>query len=259
MNYYEILEVSPSARKEVIETAYEVLRKKHQSEQSASTDFSDEDEYIRYLNEAKEVLTNSESRKQYDEYLKRTNIPQNGTTNSSIYSKLVVSKPRPWVRYFARILDLSLGSLLVGIVLSILTPNLYLEVIERYSDFVLGAISVIIWMPFESMIIAKTGTTLGKWLLGTKVVSLDGTKLSYKNSIIRSYNLVAFGMFFGVPILSLFTIASSYIKLSSMESLRWDVVAGSKVIHEKLNVIKVIVYILLMGFISYLIALSSNV
>ena len=68
-NYYDILEISPSASAEVIRAAYRSLSRKHHPD--ANPD-SDETKHFKRVQEAWEVLSDPENRRQYDEQLERT-------------------------------------------------------------------------------------------------------------------------------------------------------------------------------------------
>lgn len=65
-NYYEVLEVSRNASKEVIEKAYRVLAKKHHPDLQQESNKKSAEQKMKLINEAYEVLSNDEKRKNYD-------------------------------------------------------------------------------------------------------------------------------------------------------------------------------------------------
>lgn len=65
-NYYEILEVSQNASKEVIEKAYKVLAKKYHPDLQEQNEKQKAEQKMKLINEAYEILSNDEKRKQYD-------------------------------------------------------------------------------------------------------------------------------------------------------------------------------------------------
>ncbi len=69
-NYYEILEVNQKASKEIIEKAYKVLVKKYHPDVNAKK-AQENNQKIKELNEAYEVLSNDFLREQYDNELKK--------------------------------------------------------------------------------------------------------------------------------------------------------------------------------------------
>lgn len=65
-NYYEILEVSKNASKEVIEKAYKVLAKKYHPDLQKEADKKQSEQKMKLINEAYEVLSHDIRKKQYD-------------------------------------------------------------------------------------------------------------------------------------------------------------------------------------------------
>lgn len=71
-NYYDILEVNKNASPEVIEKAYKTLVKKYHPDLQDNNLKNEYEEKIKLINEAFEVLSDSEKRKNYDLSLKQT-------------------------------------------------------------------------------------------------------------------------------------------------------------------------------------------
>ena len=65
-NYYEILEVSEKASKEVIEKAYRVLAKKYHPDGKPQEEKAKAEQRMKQINEAYDVLSNEEKRRKYD-------------------------------------------------------------------------------------------------------------------------------------------------------------------------------------------------
>ena len=73
-NYYQILEVDTNASFEVIEKAYKTLAKKYHPDLQENSLKNDSEEKLKLINEAYEVLSNEEKRKNYDLILKQEQI-----------------------------------------------------------------------------------------------------------------------------------------------------------------------------------------
>ena len=71
-NYYNILEVNKNASPEIIKKAYKTLVKKYHPDLQDNNLKAEYEEKIKLINEAFEVLSNSEKRKNYDLNLKQT-------------------------------------------------------------------------------------------------------------------------------------------------------------------------------------------
>jgi len=101
-NYYDELEVSQKASKEIIEKAYKVLAKKYHPDMNTGNDKIAAEEKFKKISEAYEILSNDEKRKKYDlelensdktvsyeEYLKIINERNNVATRLSNLQKAV--------------------------------------------------------------------------------------------------------------------------------------------------------------------------
>lgn len=73
-NYYDILQVNKNASKEIIEKAYKTLVKKYHPDLQKENIKIEYEEKIKKINEAYEILSNSEKRKNYDLTLKKNEI-----------------------------------------------------------------------------------------------------------------------------------------------------------------------------------------
>lgn len=66
LNLYEVLEVSEKASKEVIEKAYRVLAKKYHPDLQVENEKQAAESKMKQINEAYEILSDKEKRKNYD-------------------------------------------------------------------------------------------------------------------------------------------------------------------------------------------------
>ena len=73
-NYYEILEVSKNASKEVIEKAYKVLAKKYHPDLQNSENKSIAEQKMKLINEAYEILSDDSKRQEYDNELEQLEL-----------------------------------------------------------------------------------------------------------------------------------------------------------------------------------------
>lgn len=76
-NYYEILEVNKNASQEIIEKAYKTLVKKYHPDLQINEQKIKYEEKIKKINEAYDILSDSEKRKNYDINLKNTEVSIN--------------------------------------------------------------------------------------------------------------------------------------------------------------------------------------
>lgn len=95
-NYYDILQVNKNASPEIIEKAYKVLAKKYHPDLQEEKNKKQAEEILKEINEAYEILSNPEKKKNYDnllqekEYLENEQKfqQQNGSNNSTNYKNV---------------------------------------------------------------------------------------------------------------------------------------------------------------------------
>lgn len=105
-------------------------------------------------------------------------------------------KRHPWARYWAKILDMGLFSLILGIPIAILGVD------GHVADLLGWAMFAALYPPVEGLIIARTGGTPGKALFNILVTTESGEKLDTKTSIIRSFHCLLVGLAAAIPFLS---------------------------------------------------------
>ena len=140
------------------------------------------------------------------------------------------TKPAPWRRYFARMLDTMifgfLFSALVAMSLAALDPGLFDKFYGRngllHNGLLATLIVLIFAMPFEALVIGLTGTSIGKWIFGVRITQASGRSIGLARAFGREVGVWFFGLGIGVPLVSLFTLIFSYIRLKDDGVARWD-------------------------------------
>lgn len=246
-DYYEILQVSRKASPEIIQAAYRKLAQHYHPDRGG------DNERMKLLNEAHEVLMDVQARWQYDSWLSEheKNITSSREWQISNAHELeFVDGVRPWIRFWARTFDMYIYSLIFGFTIGALG-------LWNGKDFVIALIGMIVTWPFiEAFCISKSGTTPGKWLLKTEVLMNDDTKLTYTTALYRATWTIGLGAGAYVPIVSLIAQLISYNRLATNQITDWDNAYGCKVIHRTLgvgrSVAAIISFIVLLGIISSL-------
>ncbi len=152
-----------------------------------------------------------------------------------------IHQVRPWVRYFARIVDVFLFSILVGFMLGMFAPSVLV-----IPSALLGMIILFVWIFQESILLTNCGTTLGKWLFKIKVRNSNGQKLTFSEALNRSFSVWIKGMGAGVPILSLITLLTSRSKLKRDAITAWDEEGGFVVTHGKIGALRSVAIVVLL-------------
>lgn len=143
---------------------------------------------------------------------------------------------RPWLRFWARVLDL----LVFDTLLNVLLP---LEALNRmFSRMFLLFIFMLMIEPLQ---IYFFGTTLGKWLFGIKLIKKSGAKISYRDALRRSMLVWSKGYAGNLPFLSYLSMMMTYQTVLDTGTILWDEKYGFKMIHSKTKILPLAVFILL--------------
>ena len=149
-----------------------------------------------------------------------------------------VKQIRPWVRFWARMIDITVVSIFVGLLVGIFLPHGLGW--ELFSIFI-RIISAIL---LEAFLLSTWGMTLGKSLLQVYVRDLQGRKLNFSRAIRRCMFAWTWGLGFGIPIASLILAYMSYENIRETGVAKWDIEAGSLVVHKKIGILRIAVVML---------------
>lgn len=132
-----------------------------------------------------------------------------------------VAEPHPWRRYFARGIDLTLVGLMVSFVQFVLLHRNYTTV-SRWEDIVCALIGWGLLVLLEPLLLARFGTTVGKWCMGITVTRPDGGRLSYSEALNRTALVWFYGAGLGLPLVELVCSYLSYRRYTRGEELAWE-------------------------------------
>tara|TARA_B100001057_G_C22744162_1_gene909073 strand:+ start:613 stop:1353 length:741 start_codon:yes stop_codon:yes gene_type:complete len=190
------------------------------------------------------------------ELVKQTNspppLPVFGNENG-IKSEQTCSQVRPWVRYWARLIDILILAFFLGGILGILYPSV-LEISEN----LLGVLMLLIYVFIEPAMVASWGATPGKAIFKIRVRKSDGTNLNYNEALVRSFKVYILGLGLGLPIVSLITNIFAYVRLTKEGITSWDEQGNFKVTHQIIGVWPIIFIFLLFIFFIFIMALGLS-
>jgi len=165
-----------------------------------------------------------------------------------------------WLRYFARTIDMLIGTLFIGLIFGIAfgiitsilgySQNFLLEI----PDLILTIFLIAIYFFIEASIISKFGTTPAKKLFGITLFDSSGEKLDYKTSLQRGFILWFKGLALSIPLISLITLGIAYNTYTDEGKTSWDKTLNVIVLHQKISTIRFII-----GIIIWLIAFALNI
>lgn len=138
--------------------------------------------------------------------------------------------PRPWRRYFARLLDVTLFAVILAFAVA-LTATLgagtagnqaAVHFLGDYSAL-FGFGALFLWVPVEATLLATWHTTPGKWMAGLRVVRHESSSWSYQDALHRAGAVLLRGLGLGLPLVSLVTLIVGYNKLEKNGRASWDI------------------------------------
>jgi serine/threonine protein kinase len=142
---------------------------------------------------------------------------------------------RPWVRLWARTIDVFLFAIIAGFIFGIVAPGILVM-----PELALGIMFTFGYNFVEPAMLSAWGTTPGKALLRVAVRKSDGSKLNYSEGLNRVFKVWLRGMGLGIPIAALFTHLTAYNKLTKSGITSWDQEGGIQVIHQKIGFLRVL-------------------
>ncbi len=137
--------------------------------------------------------------------------------------------PRPWIRFWARMLDYSLLTLLFVFIFYFFNAFFFIK--SAYSSIFI----CFIWIFIESFLLWSVGTTPGKWLFGVTVRDEHLQKLKFSDAINRSFSVWWLGMGAGILFVYIITMIVAAVKLSNTGKSSWDQRNHYVVMHRKVG------------------------
>ncbi len=140
-----------------------------------------------------------------------------------------VEDTRPWPRYFARMLDVLIFSVIVAIALFI--PLMFADPVSGMrvmgaAEGLGGTVLSNIVSPLLAMLpialLLAYGQTPGKWLFGIRVRDREGRRATLSKLLKRECLVWFRGWGFGIPVVSLYTLVMSHGDLKTLGTTPWD-------------------------------------
>lgn len=132
-----------------------------------------------------------------------------------------IVEPHPWRRYFARAIDLTLVGLMVSFVQFVLLHHNLVN-ISKGENVLCGLAGWELLVLIEPLLLARFGTTAGKWCMGITVTRPDGERLSYSEALNRTALVWFYGAGLGLPLVELVCSYLSYRRYTRGEELAWE-------------------------------------
>jgi uncharacterized RDD family membrane protein YckC len=140
----------------------------------------------------------------------------------------------PWRRFFARMIDSILFSVLVAVAFAVLLPETAAELTADSGAWILlEIVALILMIPVEAVLISNFKTTLGKWIFGIEVTTPNGDHLSFQDAARRSVGVWVKGRGLDIPFVPLITMLFAYRRLTRTGTTLWDTSSNAIVTHQQ--------------------------
>jgi hypothetical protein len=126
---------------------------------------------------------------------------------------------RPWIRLWARSLDVALPAVPLGFAWwQWYRP----EALGWLNLMLFGMLVLFVWLLIEPILISRTATTPGKWVFSCRVTNPDGSRLSFTQALRRADMVWAKGLGAGTPLVGQLLMAAQHYQLSRDAKTFWD-------------------------------------
>lgn len=128
----------------------------------------------------------------------------------------------PWRRYFARVLDMSMYTILWSAFIAF-AFHVNLATRSNIGNFLDFFVAIAMMLFLEPLCLHLFGTTPGKAIFGLRIETHDGRLLSYSEGLERTWSVIGVGMGYNIPIYTLVRLWKSYSLCIENEAQPWDV------------------------------------
>ncbi|HEV2613313.1 MAG TPA: RDD family protein [Gammaproteobacteria bacterium] len=160
---------------------------------------------------------------------------------------------RPWVRFWARLLDISIYSTILTFIFPDLAnftviwgenvPPQWMNLLHQLAAW--GLVSLAAYIIFEGILLSTMGTTIGKWVFKISIKDTQGKKLSFRVALERTFLVYFRGFALLIPFVSIITLIYAYAALNSSGSTSWDKECHTVVTHQRIGFVHILIAILL--------------
>ncbi|MGM0568336.1 MAG: RDD family protein [Elusimicrobiota bacterium] len=165
-------------------------------------------------------------------------------------------KREAWARWFARYIDDAL-IILVSHGFYIIVTLYYINKLGVLNITVLFLIMIIAGFFIEPFMLSKWGTTPGKYLLNIRLRKENGSKLNFKEALLRRIRVFIFGQGLNMGAFNLIANGIAYTNLTEKGIMSWDKKGESFVNHKTLSVSRWLIAVIILVIEIYLFVFLS--
>ena len=150
--------------------------------------------------------------------------PKEEPTEAELWTWRNPASDHPWMRYFARMVDLAIYGILFDLLGWLFIPAYAAATGDRsvFVRWLLSLLSLIFALAVEPFWLRYWGYTPGKWIFGLKLRDRNGEKLSLGEGYERSFRVFMEGYGWNVPIYNLVRLWKGRRCCVNGENCPWD-------------------------------------
>jgi len=172
--------------------------------------------------------------------------------NKNLGKNNTITKPRPWIRLWARVLDLIFAIAFFGIFFGFLYPDI-LSMSDTKTGYLIFAIAFF----GEVFCVSKFGTTPGKKFFKISLTHKSGKPINFLDALNRTWLVIFRGLALYLPFIYIISGCIAYKNLMKNGKTTWDIDGGYIYSHQKIGVDRIIILLGILGIFFYLIYLGS--
>lgn len=200
-----------NGEKKLLEALEEHIKKLEQQKQS----LQNAQDVCKTMSENQVTYSTLDSRK-YIMVLEQSN------QGKKVLAEDVLPKVKaPWRRFFARVLDTEVYIMLWNLVFAFVF-NWNLSNMDTGKSLCRSILVILTFLALEPLLLWKTGTTFGKWILGLTVSADGDRKLNYEEAFDRTWGVLWRGQGARIPIYSIYRQFRSYTSCADGGILEWE-------------------------------------
>ena len=142
-----------------------------------------------------------------------------------------ISLAGPWSRLIARTIDMQIETNIVGFFLALLLRPIYISIPPSVQPYLVPVICAPFGFILDSIAYALFGNTLGKWLLGIRIVDKKGIVINPDTYSSRNWRVYFSGYALAIPFVTFITMIRQYFRVSKLLPASYDEESGLKVVN----------------------------
>lgn len=199
-----------------------VMRRQRAFLETEATQYKVSQEICRAISAGKDTYESLKADQYLDMMSSDTAAGKTPWQTQELKQDRISQEPVPWRRYFARMLDLLICSFVWILVLMLIFRVNISNWGVGWQGLLDWAVPLAMVLFIEPLLLLKTGTTPGKWIMGLRVKDQRGRRRYYSEYLERTWQMLKTGLGFQIPIYTLFRMYKCFQRAEEGAFMPWD-------------------------------------